>query len=45
MLGPWRRRASVVTISTITKLLITREFQEARTGAASSDPREGIRWL
>jgi hypothetical protein len=42
---PFLSDALSYVISTITKLLISREFQETRTGVTSSDPREGIRWL
>ncbi len=42
---PFVADAASYAISTITKLLIRSEFQEARGDAAVGDAREGLRWL
>jgi predicted MFS family arabinose efflux permease len=42
---PFLADAVSYAISTITKLLISTPFQEARTDATSRDAREGLRWL
>jgi MFS family permease len=42
---PFLADAGSYAISTISKLLIRSEFQEARLEGASGDAREGLRWL
>jgi MFS family permease len=42
---PFLADAGSYLVAAITKLLISRDFQEQRDGAKSWDPRDGIRWL
>ncbi len=42
---PFLTDAASYAISTVTKLLIGTEFQEARAGGEVGDAREGLRWL
>ena len=42
---PFLTDAASYAVSTISKLLIRTEFQEARAGVAVGDAREGLRWL